>query len=441
MKTLLVLIGLCCLQGAMCCAQTAEVSVDLSVDFSQAGKKISPHQFGVFLEEEDDTGKGEIDTALLRNGSFSKVPTLDAWSKVHAGTRQVLDIFGTEKPVNTVWPRSLRVEVTSPNGDRASVANEGYWGVAVHRGTGYPFVIDERTAAGFDGRVMFSRKGRSLFAFGWRPELTSFNTARCYATPSFLSPRMMDDSSLNNVVFVHKSVCYLTIKRDGRTSGQSVNVSTEVQSHKITGTAADYTSPARVRETSVKDGVVVHFAAQDDGGTFLSRYLSVCDFALAKICGGFGDLNLPVYQAVTSFFGPISRETSRWYDVAIHVTGRSVVCSLDGKDIHDDTVPETLGPLIPGAAGRLPTGSGIVRLVKISPLKQSVAIAFAVTGTNKYSRGTSILTSADVDVENSISDPTRIPSVARRFSVVGGNLRFEMEGNSFTVLMKSPVTI
>jgi len=45
MKKLLVLIGICCLQGAMCWSQVAEVKVDLS----QAGKKVNPSQFGIFF--------------------------------------------------------------------------------------------------------------------------------------------------------------------------------------------------------------------------------------------------------------------------------------------------------------------------------------------------------------------------------------------------------
>lgn len=302
MKTLPVLIGLCCLQGAMCCAQTAEVRVDLS----QAGKKVSPDQFGIFFEAINHAGEGRLE--LVRNSSFHEAPTLDAWSAVHSGTAQVNIFFETEKPLN----------------------------------------------------------------------------------------------------------------------------------------AADYTYTARVRKTSGNGGISVRFAAQDHGGTYLAWYLGVKDRSITEMWGGLGDLKVRVYQPETSFSGPISREVNstieigRWYSVAIHVTGRSVVCALDGKEIHHAPVPETLGPSVHGAADRTPTGSVVIRLVNISQLKQSASIALAGTGTNKYSTVASTLTPADLDAENSLSDPARIASVEHKLPVVGGNFQFEMEGNSFTVLKLSP---
>lgn len=75
MKNLLVLIGICCMQGPVCWAQWAEVRVDLS----QGGKKVNPNQFGIFFEEINHAGEGGLYADLIRNGSLTEAPTLDAW--------------------------------------------------------------------------------------------------------------------------------------------------------------------------------------------------------------------------------------------------------------------------------------------------------------------------------------------------------------------------
>ena len=85
MKRFLIAIGICCLQGALCLAQGAEVKVDLT----QPGKKVNPRQFGIFFEEINHAGEGGSTDDLIRNGSFTEAPTLDAWSAVHAGAAKV----------------------------------------------------------------------------------------------------------------------------------------------------------------------------------------------------------------------------------------------------------------------------------------------------------------------------------------------------------------
>ena len=68
MKRLLVLLSIFCLQGAICRPQQAQVQVDLS----QAGKKVSPNQFGIFFEEINHAGDGGLYAELIRNGSVAR---------------------------------------------------------------------------------------------------------------------------------------------------------------------------------------------------------------------------------------------------------------------------------------------------------------------------------------------------------------------------------
>ena len=162
MKKLFFVLCICLLQGTSSYSQDAQVRVDLS----QPGKKVAPNQFGIFLEEINHAGDGGLYAELIRNGSFAEAPTLDAWSSVHAGKAKVNLFFESAMPLNAVKSRSLRIEVDSPAGDRAGVANEGYWGIAVKSGDSYQFSMFARAAAGFSGPVTVTLEGKDGTVYG-----------------------------------------------------------------------------------------------------------------------------------------------------------------------------------------------------------------------------------------------------------------------------------
>ena len=156
MKKLLVVLCFCVLQGTLCYPQDTELRVDLS----RPGKKVTPNQFGIFFEEINHAGDGGLYAELIRNGSFTEAPTLDAWSEVRAGKAKVNLFFESAMPLNAVKSRSLRIEVDSTNGERAGIANEGYWGIAVKNGDSYEFSMYARGAAGFAGPVTVTLEGK-----------------------------------------------------------------------------------------------------------------------------------------------------------------------------------------------------------------------------------------------------------------------------------------
>ena len=143
MKKIIALLCICFLQGTFCHPQETELRGDLS----QQGKKVTPNQFGIFIEEINHAGDGGLYAELIRNGSFTEAPTLDAWSAVRTGQAKVNLFFESVMPLNPVKARSLRIEVNSPNGERAGVANEGYWGIAVKNGDSYEFSMYARSRA------------------------------------------------------------------------------------------------------------------------------------------------------------------------------------------------------------------------------------------------------------------------------------------------------
>ena len=224
-----------------------------------------------------------------------------------------------------------------------------------------------------------------------------------------------------------------------------MDASAEVRDEKVVGTADNYTYTARVRKTAGDGGLVVRFAKQDDGGSYLAWYLGVKNRAnTLLVWGGGGNQNVPTSQLETSLSGAISSdvhgdiETGRWYDVEIRVTGRNVVCSLDGNEVNRAQVPESLGPSVYGAAGRTAAGDVVIRLVNLSPLKQSADIDLAGAGTSRYSVVVSSMASKDLDAENSLAEPMKVAPVERKLAAVGSKFQYQMEGNSFTVLKLTP---
>ena len=772
MKRLLILVSVCCLQGILCYPQGAELRVDLS----RTGKKVSPNQFGIFLEEINHAGDGGLYTELIRNGSFREAPTLDAWAPVRKGSAKVNLFFDDQGSLNSVKTRSLRIEIDSPSGESAGVRNEGYWGIAVEKGHSYPFSMYARGAAGFDGPLTVSlegadgtvygqaeisglkpdwtrfsgtiqsdstdpvarfaitadrsgtfwlnvvslRPGDDIFradllqmlkdlkpgflrfpggtyvqgneretafrwkntigdpaaraghqdapwsywssdglgyheylllcerlgaipmyvayagmtwtpgskspfgvlqkhrvpvsdypmdemgpivqdvldaieyangpvtsrwgsvrakaghpepfglkyveignedghnplyterymliydaikarypeiqiianesrrrtaplpmdfldehtyasplgaiefgngldsrerdgkksvlaeyavqtsggygnmraalaeavmlagiernsdvmpmasyapllanvdAINWRPDLIYFDATSSYGTPSYYVQKMFADSRLDSVVPVQVESADLRVRMDGEVSAEGYGAEAEFRDAKVTGGGDDYTYSVRARKTGGDGGLVIRFAKQNGGGSYLAWFLGVRHRASTlQVWGGGGNLDVPAYQLESSFSGALARavpgviETDRWYGIEVRVQGRHVHCLLDGKEIQDVEVPESLGPSVYGAAGRSAGGEVIVRLVNVSPLKQRVNIELAGAGSAQYLAVATHLASSDLDAENSLAEPTRIAPIERTLPRIGGSFQYDVEGNSFTVL-------
>jgi hypothetical protein len=148
----------------------------LRIDVCQPGKKVSPNQFGLVLEEINHAGDGGLYPELIRNGSLAEANTLDAWAAVRTGASRVNAYFDTATPLNSVKARSLRLEITSTGGEKAGSSNEGYWGIAAERGESYEFSMYARGSAGFDGPVTVNLEGKDG-VFGQQAQITGLKPA------------------------------------------------------------------------------------------------------------------------------------------------------------------------------------------------------------------------------------------------------------------------
>ncbi|MFL6414408.1 MAG: alpha-L-arabinofuranosidase C-terminal domain-containing protein [Bryobacteraceae bacterium] len=141
-------------------------AADLRVDVAGPGKKVNPQLFGMFLEEINHAGDGGLYAELIRNGSFTESSTLDGWSTVRDGSATVNVFFDTGLPLNSVKPRSLRVEIGQASGQKAGIANEGYWGIAVHQGASYKFSAYARGTTNFTGPLTVALEGNDGTVYG-----------------------------------------------------------------------------------------------------------------------------------------------------------------------------------------------------------------------------------------------------------------------------------
>jgi alpha-L-arabinofuranosidase len=126
-------------------AQTAHIDIDAAAQ----GTPVSPILYGIFFEEINHAGDGGLYAELVRNRSFEDADTPDAWTLLGDGAKMAID---TANPLNPRNPRSLRWEIAG----RASLVNEGYWGIAVQSGKRYRFTMYARCDGQFRGALTVS---------------------------------------------------------------------------------------------------------------------------------------------------------------------------------------------------------------------------------------------------------------------------------------------
>src|SRR5215471_20918521 len=127
----------------------APQTVRLTVNVDQPGAKIDPIFYGLMTEEINFSYDGGLYAELIRNRTLrddAKSPV--HWSAVGEGT-----IALENDPVpGTALTAALKLDAGAVNaGQRAGVANEGYWGIPVKPDTAYRASFYARSSAEFKG--------------------------------------------------------------------------------------------------------------------------------------------------------------------------------------------------------------------------------------------------------------------------------------------------
>jgi alpha-N-arabinofuranosidase len=183
--------------AAPAAAPTAEPAVPvLRISADQSAAKVSPILFGFMTEEINFSYDGGLYAELVRNRTFMD----NAQDPVHWSLVKDADAAGTialdhTQPLNGVLPVSLKLDITTGGPkQRAGIANEGYWGMAVRPETTYRASFYARSSAGFSGALTVSLEsvnGATVFARatvtgltgGWKKYETTLTTGKGF-TPS-----------------------------------------------------------------------------------------------------------------------------------------------------------------------------------------------------------------------------------------------------------------
>lgn len=137
-------------------AQVARIDVDAGAE----GTPISPVLWGIFFEEINHAGDGGIYAELVRNRSFEDAPVPQAWTLTEDGGGKSRIAIDTSHPLHARNTRSLHWEIDE-GASRASVMNEGYWGIALQKGKRYRLSLYARRDERFRGRLTISLQGAS----------------------------------------------------------------------------------------------------------------------------------------------------------------------------------------------------------------------------------------------------------------------------------------
>ena len=135
------------LAGGMLHTVSAQnLGVNLVVDASHPGARISPTMWGIFFEDINFGADGGLYAELVKNRSFEFPNAMMGWSEAApaggAGSLAIRD----QEPFSPANPHYLRITATADAGFGA--ANEGFRGMGLRQGETYLFSVQARAADG-----------------------------------------------------------------------------------------------------------------------------------------------------------------------------------------------------------------------------------------------------------------------------------------------------
>ena len=152
-------LAVCACAGLMAGDNSITVSVDTP------GIKVSPMLWGIFFEDINLSTDGGIYAELVRNRSFEDSGKPDSWTPVGSGNAKVELAVDSEKPLSAKNPHSLKVTIKDPGAARVGVANGGYWGMSVVKGSKYNVSLCARADATLSGPLTVTLESADSVAY------------------------------------------------------------------------------------------------------------------------------------------------------------------------------------------------------------------------------------------------------------------------------------
>lgn len=161
----------------------AAPAVTMSIQADKPTHAISPLLYGVFFEDINYAADGGLYGELIQNRSFEFKggDALFGWSLVKAGEARAAVSVESERPVNHNNPHYLRIQIGNL-GDALGIANSGFGGIPLVKGSNYNFSIWARSLDSYDGSLnirLQNSKGEPLGTariVGINPEWARYNS-------------------------------------------------------------------------------------------------------------------------------------------------------------------------------------------------------------------------------------------------------------------------
>ena len=133
-------------------ASAADTVPVLEIQADQTAAKVSPMLYGLMTEEINYSYDGGLYAELIVNRTFKEDRTGPVWWHLIGDTNRISMSLDTNQPLNAALNTSLKLEVKKVEANqRAGIANEGYWGIAVKPATRYRASFYARAGSGFTG--------------------------------------------------------------------------------------------------------------------------------------------------------------------------------------------------------------------------------------------------------------------------------------------------
>jgi alpha-L-arabinofuranosidase len=185
---------------------------------------------------------------------------------------------------------------------------------------------------------------------------------------------------------------------------------------------SDYTLSLKAQNTGGAEGFLIVFGRK--GG---ERYW--------WNIGGWGNSQHAIEYNQTPVGSPVQGQIERnhWYDVKIELSGARIRCYLDGKLVHDATVPRAQ-KFFAVAGPDASSGDLIVKAINLG--SDAVSAQLKLSGLHPISNEAemTVLTSGSPSDNNSLGNPTKVQPVESSLKIAGDDFKHEFPGNSLTVL-------
>ena len=164
----------------------------LTIKANQPGPKVSPTLYGIFFEEINCAGDGGIYAELVRNRSFEDSAKPDHWRLVSSGSATGQMEIDSSNPTSPQNRHSLKLTAADTSGGRVGIANDGYWGIALSKGSPYQLSLDARASAEFKGALLVSLEdgeGRAYAKKAIRGLTTDWRSFKTSLEPDTTDPK------------------------------------------------------------------------------------------------------------------------------------------------------------------------------------------------------------------------------------------------------------